>query len=175
MYVSSCYDVLQAILERRSVRKYKSDKVDWSIIMKLLDAARWAPSSKNRQPWEFIVIDDREKIKLIAEAKGEDWIANVPLIIVAISDPNVSPVYHMSDTAMALHNISLAAMKYGLGTCWIGIYEFERIKRELDIPNNKVLVGALAVGYPDEKPATRPRKSIAMIAYHNKYGNSIRA
>jgi len=166
-----CLDVLQAIFERRSIRKYRDDKIGKEVIMKLLEAARWAPSSKNRQPWEFIVIDDKEKIELIARAKGQSWIAEAPLIIVAISDPKISPIYHMSDTAMALHNISLAALKLGLGSCWIGIYEFEEVKKALGIPQDKVLVGALAVGYPDEKPPARERKPIPKIAYYNVYGN----
>lgn len=167
----SCYDVLQAIFMRRSIRKYRPDKIDMRIISKLLEAARWAPSSKNRQPWEFIVVHDKEKIDLIARAKGENWIANAPLLIVAVSDPEISPIYHMSDTAMALQNISLAALKYGLGTCWIGIYESEEVKKALGIPQNKVLVGALAVGYPDEKPPPRNRKLISAIVHYNNYGN----
>lgn len=168
------YDVIQAIVDRRSIRKYKPDKVDWDLILKLLEAAKWAPSARNAQPWEFIVVDDKAKIEALARIKGASWIASAPLIIIAVSDPSVSPIYHASDTAMALHNISLAALKYGLGTCWIGMYEWEEVKRLFKIPPNKVLVGALAVGYPDEKPHARERKPVSTITYHNEYGSRIK-
>ncbi|MCR8433704.1 MAG: nitroreductase family protein [Crenarchaeota archaeon] len=170
----ACYDVLQAITERRSIRKYRPDKVDCNLILKLLEAARWTPSAKNAQPWEFIIVDDKAKIEAIAKIKGSSWIASAPILIVAVSDPSVSPVYHMSDTAMALHNISLAALKYGLGTCWIGMHEWKEVKELLKIPPNKTLVGALAVGYPDEKPPAKERKPISAIAYYNEYGCSIK-
>ena len=79
----------------------------------------------------------------------------------------------MSDTAMALHNMSLVALKFGLGTCWIGIYEYEEIKGALGIPPDLVLVGALALGYPDETPNTRPRKPLEEIIHHNRYGSKM--
>ena len=162
------------ITARRSIRKYRGTDVPLDVLLRLIDIARWAPSSKNRQPWEFIVTKDEEKISRIAKIKGEDWIANAPAVILAISDPKKSPIYHMSDTAMAVHNISLAALDYGLGTCWIGIYENREVKKMFNIPEHKVLIGALAVGYPDEKPEKRPRRPIEEIVYIEEYGARIR-
>ncbi|MEX0568437.1 MAG: nitroreductase family protein [Candidatus Njordarchaeota archaeon] len=163
--------IVDVIKNRRSIRKYKNKDVSLNLLMELIDAAKWAPSSKNRQPWEFIITTDPQKIRKIAEAKGQKWIAGSPAIILGISDPNISPVYHMSDTAMAMHNISLAAIQYGLGTCWLGIYEYEEIKKMFGIPKNKVLVGALTVGYPDEDPEPKERKDIDEILCFEKYGN----
>ncbi len=162
------------ITARRSIRKYRGTDVPLDVLLRLIDIARWAPSSKNRQPWEFIVTKDEEKISRIAKIKGEDWIANAPAVILAISDPKKSPIYHMSDTAMAVHNISLAALDYGLGTCWIGIYENREVKKMFNIPEDKVLIGALAVGYPDEKPEKRPRRPVEEIVHIDEYGARIR-
>ncbi len=159
---------------RRSIRRFKGKQVPLDILLRLIDAARWAPSSKNRQPWEFIVVRDREKIEAIARIKGEEWIVGASAIIVGVSDPMRSPVYHMSDTAMAMHNMELLAHEIGLGTCWIGIYENDKVKRMLKIPKNKILVGAIAVGFPDERPPPRPRRSVEEIVFLEEYGRKIR-
>jgi len=165
-----CMDLLEAIKLRRSVRRFKKREVPMDIILKLIDYARYAPSSKNRQPWYFIITRDKDKIVEVSRIKGEDWIAKAPVLIIAISDPKVSPRYHMSDTAMAIHNMSLAALEFGLGTCWIGVYEDESVKQLFGIPEEKVLVGALAVGYPDESPTMRPRKSLGETVFIEQYG-----
>jgi len=164
--------VTEAIRMRRSIRKFKDRRVSLDLIWEIIDYARWAPSSKNRQPWEFIVTFDKKKIDFISKAKGQEWICEVPAIILIISDPNKSPVYHDIDTAMAVQNISLAALEYGLGTCWIGIYENKEVKRLFKIPDNLILVGALAIGYPAETPAPRSRKSVDEILYIDEYGRS---
>ncbi len=168
-------DLIIAIKNRRSIRKYKNREVPMEILLKLIEAASWAPSSKNRQPWEFIITTDKNKIRAIARIKGEDWIMSSPAIILALSNPKISPIYHMSDTAMAMHNISLAALEYDLGTCWIGIYENEEVKKIFGIPRDIILVGALAVGYPDEQPRKRKRKNIEEILHLETYGKKIHA
>jgi len=166
-------EVFEAIYKRRSIRKYLDKDVPNDIILKIIDAGRWAPSSKNRQPWEFIIVKDKEKIRRTAKVKGQNWIQGAPILIFIVVDPKLSPTMYMVDGALASQNMALAAVELGLGTCWINIYEKKELKEMLRIPNEKVLLGALALGYPAENPSSRERKQVQDITYWEFYGNKL--
>ncbi|RLG60240.1 nitroreductase family protein, partial [Candidatus Geothermarchaeota archaeon] len=114
-------NVLDAIRGRRSIRRYFGRDIPHEALIKVLDAARWAPSAKNSQPWEFIVIKDNEIKKKISElAPFGSFIKKAPVAIAVVTDPSLSPNFHQVDGACAVQNLMLAAHSLGLGTCWIG-------------------------------------------------------
>ncbi|WP_136514130.1 nitroreductase family protein [Geomonas edaphica] len=175
-------DVFQAITGRRSIRKFKTTPVEPGKIKQVLNLARLAPSWKNLQCWRFLVLTEPERIGRLFEAfpddnPGKKAIASAPCIVVVCADPNESGVengieYYIADAALAFDHLCLAAYGLGLGTCWMGWYDEERIKEALGIPAGIKVVGLTPLGYPDQSPNPRPRKELAEVAFSEEWGNS---
>jgi nitroreductase len=162
-------EVLEAIKTRRSIRKYKRDPVEQEKVGKILDAARWAPSANNSQPWEFILLKDEGIKKRVAEVlPWGGFLGHAPIGIVVIVDPELSN-HPMEDGAAASQNILLAAHSLGLGTCWIAPHDGE-VKHILGIPEGKKVISVIPIGYPDES-STRKRKDL--IVFKDRYGSKI--
>jgi nitroreductase len=158
----------EVIEKRRSIRKFKGTQVPREKIIKILEAARIAPSASHRQPWHFIVVEDKETIKKLAK---RDWAATAPVMIVGLADQEGSPNWCSNDLGIALEHIVLAATNLGLGTCWMGqTGREEMIMSLLDVPGNFKVVAVIPVGVPDETPAAKERKSLEDIVSWEKYG-----
>lgn len=169
-------NVLEAIKGRRSIRAFKSDDLPKETVEKLVEAARWAPSAGNIQPWEFIIIRKPEiKRKLAETALEQSFIEDAPIVIVVCANEERSSqgygvrgktLYCIQDTAAAIQNIHLAAYSLGLGTCWIGAFKEEEAKRILKVPDGVRPVAIIPVGYPDESPIQRKRREISQIVHY---------
>jgi len=163
-------ETLQAILSRRSVRKYRPEPVAPDDLARILEAGCQAPSAGNRQPWHFIVITDPTQRKAAAEAcNGQVWMADAGAIICACGLPAVSERWWRVDPAIALQNMILAATALGYGTCWVGAFSEEAVKSVLGIPPELNVVALTPIGMPDESPAARPRKSAAEVCSQDRY------
>jgi len=137
-------DTSEAIEGRRSVRAFKNRRVSTEIIEKLIDAARWAPSAGNVQPWEFVVVRDEEvKAQLADAASDQAFIKEAPVVIVVCADENRSvreygsrgkELYCIQDTAAAVQNMLLTAYSIGLGICWVGAFREDKIGEILNVP-----------------------------------------
>lgn len=164
-------DVLEAIRGRRSVRRYDSRYVSDELIAKVIEAAIWAPSSKNSQPWEFIVIRDAEIKRRLAElAPYGKFLAEAPVAVAVVTDPAKSPRFHEVDGACAVQNFALAAHALGLATCWVGTMDREAAKELLGVPREKNLLTVLPLGYPAENPPPKPRRPVKEVTYAERYG-----
>jgi len=165
-------EVFEAIRRRRSIRRYKKDaKIPEEHILKILEAARLAPSAGNRQPWRFVVVKDPEVKRKLAEAcNNQTFIADAQVAVVAIGDPSVSRWYSQ-DPMIAVEHMVLEATELGYGTCWIGAFNEEAVKKVLNIPPELKVVCVIPVGVPDEEPPPRPRKPIEEIFHLDRYGN----
>lgn len=175
-------EFFEVIKNRRAVRQYKPDMVNKEDILKILDAANWAPSGMNRQQWEFIVVSG-EKKRHIGEIYGAIAAANAakmepterekylvrattyfgaPVAIVVLTDADsLQPIRKMNleSASAAMENIVLAARALELGTCWMtGPLQNEAdIRRILDIPEDKEIVALTPLGYPVAFPEAPPR------------------
>lgn len=175
-------DVMQAISERRSIRKYKDIPVEREKVTQVLNAARLAPSWKNLQCWRFLVLEKEAGREALLAAFADDnpgkkALIQAPVLIVVCADPAQSEVshdmeYYLSDTAAAFQNLCLAAHELGLGTCWMGMYDEAAVKAGLGIPVGIRVVGVTPLGYPDQEPKARPRKELTEIAYYDVWGKS---
>ncbi|MFB0543155.1 MAG: nitroreductase family protein [Candidatus Bathyarchaeia archaeon] len=174
-------EVFEAIKARHSVRSYTSDPVPDEVLMKLLEAARMAPSAGNFQPWRFIVVKSQEKRERIA--RGGMWArfaSEAPIVIVAIGDTKSK--FYIHDTCIALEHLVLTATSEGLGTCWIGSFNEEDLKEMLKIPDKFKVVALVSIGYPAKSRTLmstflhlfRPRKKLEEIAYLEEYGRPLR-
>jgi nitroreductase len=162
-------DVSKAIEVRRSIRRYKNIEVEDDKIDKILESARIAPSAANRQKWKFLVVkDDAKRVKLVDACNGQKFVAEAPVLIAACSTESdtVMPCGQYAytvDLSIALSFMILQATELELGTCWLGAYNEDQVKTILEIPDDIRIVGMITVGYADEKPAARPRKTIEEI------------
>jgi len=172
-------DVLEAIKGRRSIRAFKSQNVPPEIVEKLIDAARWAPSAGNIQPWEFIIVRKPEiKRRLVEAALGQTFIEEAPVVIVVCANETRSSqgygvrgktLYCIQDTAAAIQNIHLTAYSLGLGTCWIGAFREEKARETLKIPHGIRPVAIIPVGYPAEAPPPRSKRPISQIVHYETF------
>ena len=143
-------DVLEAIRDRRSIRRYQTKDVPDEKLMQVLEAGRWAPSAHNSQPRKFIVIKDEKTRKGLARiAPYGGSLGEAPVAIAVVIDPSSSN-HPIEDGAAATQNMLLAAHALGLGSCWIGSYGsgYEDGARQiLGIPGDKRLLSLISLGY----------------------------
>ncbi|MBC7333800.1 MAG: nitroreductase family protein [Actinobacteria bacterium] len=168
--------VFEIIKKRRSVRKFKNIPVEDEKILKLIEAARLAPSATNRQPWRFIVVKSKELLlEISSSALGiiNTWAKSAPLLIVCCAvkksllthymGERLSRIpYHIMDVAIAAEHIVLEAEELGLSSCWIGWFSEKKIRKILDIPPGWKIVAILAVGYKDESYTPKPQKRLPL-------------
>src|SRR6266852_5241201 len=161
-------EVLEAIKSVKSVSKYKPDPVPEQKVQAVVNAARFALSADNLQPWKFIVVSDEDaKRKHMADA---------PLVVVACArlDEAVAMIggYMNSypvDVGMALANVTVAATSEGLGTSWIFTFNEEKVKSLLKIPADAHVVGLTPLGIPEAYEAPAGRKHLSEILAYNAY------
>ena len=165
-------DVLEAIKERRSVRKYKQEPISKEQVTQILEAGRWAPSRGNSQPWKFIIMKNTQGRVALAEAiPTGKFLAEASLGIAVVVDPKVSK-HPEQEGAAAIQNMLLAAHALGLGACWISIHDTdaeEKAKQILQIPNEEWLLSVVSIGHPEEIPE-KGRKGLDEITFSDKYG-----
>jgi nitroreductase len=153
-------DFLELAKKRYSCRNYKSDAVEDDKLMKVLEAARVAPSAVNYQPWHFYVVRKSENKAKIAEAYQREWMKNAPVLIVACGNKHISwkradGKEHMEmDLSIALDHITLQATDLGLASCWICNFQLEKLKEILHLPENMEPVAIIPIGYPADAPDT---------------------
>ena len=157
-------DTLTAILNRRSIRKFKREKIPDEFVDKLLQAAMYAPSAQNTQSWHFIKITDRELLNKIPTIHPyAEMCYEAPLAILVCGDKTIEKLdgYIAQNCAAATQNILLAAFNLGLGSVWLGVYprikRMEPISKLFKLPPHILPVSLVAIGYPDETKA-RPER-----------------
>ena len=172
-------DFYEVIKKRKSIRKYMPKSVEPEKLEKIFQAARFAPSWKNMQCWRFIAIDDKEVIAQVKTA-CDDWnkkiiTDDVPMLLVLFAVEEDSGVregkaYYLLDSGLAMEHLMLAAANEGLGTCWMGLFNEEKIKNILNVPDGVRVIAISPLGYPAEDPALRPRKELSEIIFKNTWG-----
>ncbi|MGV8141786.1 MAG: nitroreductase family protein [Candidatus Woesearchaeota archaeon] len=176
-------NTLDAINARRSIRRYLDRPVEFEKLTTILDAAIKAPSAGNLQDWRFILVVDRELIKQVANYSIEQyWIQTAPALIIVCAVPEKHEMYYglrgkrlynIQDCAAAIENILLTATDVGLGSCWIGAFEEEKIRSMFVIPPDVRPQAIITVGYSDEIPKERQLAPIDNVVFFNRYGMKV--
>jgi len=172
---------IENIMTRTSIRKYKDQPVEQEKIDIMLKAAMAAPTALNLQPWHFIVIDDKNTLKLLSGQQPN----NAPLMIAVCGDTNKTtmpdgkgklPDFWVQDVSAATENLLLAAHAQGLGAVWTGVYPvMERVAEVanvLNCPENIIPLAVVRIGYPDESPKPKDKFKQENISY-NKFGGKM--
>jgi nitroreductase len=152
-------EVLNAIRNRRTIRKFKSDPIDEEKIKMILEAGRWAPSFSNLQPWKFIVIRDQKMKKEVDRVAKETvlhlGINEAPVVICVCVERRIDPLHAIETGAAATQNMALAGHSLGLGVGWIGIWGTDAeiaIQKLFQLNETTRVVALLPIGVPDESP-----------------------
>jgi nitroreductase len=166
--------LLSHLQSRRSIRKYQARPVPDNLLEEVLEAARWAPSASNGQPWRFVVIRDpamRRKIAPLAGISIIRWahVEGAPVLL-ALCGRAGSPLLQ-TDVALAGMQLMLQAHALGLGSCWIGAFDREPTAQLLQLPPEMHLVALLTLGFPAEDPAPTPRKPLSELVHYDIFGN----
>lgn len=162
-------DVETAILARRSVRKYEKREIPAEVLEQLLEVARQAPSSSNKQRFHIVVVMDEElKGRLVPVCGGQKFVADCSAFLVGVTDAGAD--YHTIDITIALDHLSLRAVELGLGTCWIGDFDPQGMKEILKIPLDKEIQICMTLGYPRTVPEARTRKKLADLFHRDRWG-----
>jgi len=168
-------NVMEAIRARRSIRGYEVRPVEPEKLETVLEAGRQAPSARNMQDWRFVVVQNAEtRQKLMEAAKGQAFVGEAPVVIAACG---TMPDYVMScgqaaspiDVSIAMTDMTLAAVELGLGTCWIGAFDEQKVKDILAIPDDVRVIILMPLGYPKNIPDARPRKPMNEIVCHEQW------
>jgi nitroreductase len=172
-------DVFEAIKERRSVRVYADEKVSDNDVERLIEAARWAPSAGDIQPWEFVIVKDTETKRKLSDATlNQTFIQKAPVVIVVCADVTRSSrgygsrgehLYSIQDTAAATENILLAAQELGLATCWVGAFRENEVAKAVKAPKNMKPVAIVPVGHPAEKPVAPQKRLVNEIVHYETF------
>lgn len=167
--------IIEVIKKRRSIRKFKRNKIDKKILLELLKAGIWAPSGSNVQPWYFFIINDEDLINKIKYFSP--GLSNIPpdLIVLAV-DKELAykkggllgrDVLSLMDISMAAQNIMLLATEKNIGTCPVKSFNKKAIEKLLRIPENIDIELLIALGYPAKIPSPPERKKLEDISYFN--------
>jgi nitroreductase len=166
--------VLEAIKGRRSVRSFRDGRIPEDHLKVVLEAAVWAPSGSNAQPWEFVVVRDRstvEKIKLFSPGLFGDPDTLVVLCVnrERIKGRGPKELVAVMDVAMAAQNMMLAAYSLGIGSCPIASFNKTAVKELLDIPEHVDPILMVSLGYPDRWPEPPRRRPLEEVVHYGKY------
>ncbi|MBI4844504.1 MAG: nitroreductase family protein [Nitrospirae bacterium] len=161
--------IIDAVKNRRSIRKFQRKSIPEDIIRDLKNALIWAPSAGNLQARKFIFVFSHDvKSRLVAHALRQSFIADAPLTIVACTDSRIKEkygergvnLYTIQDVSASIMGMMLVAHEAGLGSVWIGAFDEAKVSDALNLPHNLTPVAIVPVGYPAESPSAPPRVSI---------------
>ena len=161
---------LDFISNRRSIRKFKSQSIEKEKLSILIEAGLRAPSSRAFNPWQFIIVEDREILEKLSVSKphGASFLKNAPLGIIVCGDSSKTDVW-IEDCSIAAIFFHLAAHDLGLGSCWVQIRKREHnssqsadqyIKQLVNIPDHMMVEAIIAIGYPDETKTPHNKEAL---------------
>jgi len=172
-------DLSDAVMKRRSIRTYRKQNLPQGTVEKLLEAARQAPSAGNVQPWVFVVATEQKtKMDLSQAAFGQKNLQEASVVIVVCADEKRAAeaygvrgktLYCIQDTAAAIQNILLTVCSLGLGSCWIGAFKEDEVRKVINAPAHVRPLALISVGYPNESPVARPRRPIVEVFYKETF------
>jgi nitroreductase len=170
MRVSKMYCV-EEILKRRSIRKFKDEAVPEEVINNILEAGRLAPTATNQQPWYFIVARNQQEKEAFIFSGFNKFVTEADFIVLGVYKKSEVVIEKLSlmDVTIALQNMVITATVQGVGSCWMGAFDENKLRDTLNLPDDCITVGAVAFGIPDEQPKQPPKKQLNEIVHFNKW------
>jgi len=159
-------NILDIIKQRRSIRTFEKTRVPNELVLKILEAGRYAPSAENNQPWRFYAITKKENIETVGKycqiAFLNSFVKEASLIIVIYTKKRHRFVD--TDCGLSAQNMMLEAHSLGIGSCYVGAFRAQAIKDFLRLKDTDRIIGIIAFGYPKETPPAPERLPLEAIA-----------
>lgn len=179
-------DLMDIIKGRRSIRKYEDKEIPEAILNQILEAIRWAPSWANTQCWEVVVIKEKsikEKLQAAIPAKGNPSakaVIQAPVLLVICARTKVSGYYKetavtkfgdwfMYDLGIATQNLCLAAHNLGLGTVIVGVFDHDKAREVIGVPEGYEAVTLIPLGYPATSASAPPRREVSRFTHYETF------
>lgn len=167
------------VKSRRSVKKYKSKRPDWRVILDCIDSMRYAPMAGGNFSLKFVLVDDLDKIDKLSEACEQNFISSAQYVLVVCSDEKRTKTayerraekYLRQQAGAAMQNFLLSISDAGLATCWVGHFYDDKIKQLLRIPEDVEVEAIFPIGYAYEKPKKKDLVNFDSVMYFNEYKN----
>lgn len=172
--------MLELLMNRRSIRKYKDKEIPKDLIDKIVQAALTSPSGRNKKPWELVVVTERDILTKLGNTRGpaSSPMKNAPLGIVIVADPEATDLW-IEDSSIIATVLQLTAHSLGLGSCWLQVRERlsqdgkdveTNVKEILNIPDNYRVEAMISIGYPDEEKEPHRVETLKFDKVHyNKF------
>ena len=169
----------RVVEKRQSIRNFSSKKVDWREVIKAIDSALQAPSAGNMQTLRFIIVSDRDKIKKLADASQQDFVAKAQFVVVVCSDKSQiarmyedrTEMYSRQNAGAAIEHFLLKIVDLGMASCWVGAFSDRVVKEILQIPDDIDVEAILPVGYGLGKTRKKRKATLDSLLYFDKYKN----
>jgi len=175
----------KVVRKRKSVRNFSGKKVKWEDVLEAIDAALQGPFAGNHNNLHFLILEDKETIKDIADYCEQSWVANSNILIVVCSDDTHledlygerGRVYSRQQAGAAIQTILLKLTDLGLSSCWVGAYTDEFVKQRLKIPQHIQVEAIIPVGYEKRMPGgeKKKKKKLESVLYWGEWGNGRRS
>jgi nitroreductase len=178
-------DIMNSIVERRSIRRFLKKDIPEDLLVKVFEAARWAPSWANVQPWKIVAVKDRsikEQIQGTVSPRNPSSLAIVdaPVLLVICGELRKSGFYKdeyptkfgdwfMYDLGLATQNLCLAAHESGLGTVIVGLFDHDKVGQVIKLPDKHEVLVLIPLGYPDQDPKAPRRKEIDEFVHYDTF------
>ena len=175
-------EFIDVLKNRRSVRIWKQAELENEVFKELIDAAKWAPSSCNRQPWNFIVTKNKDKIELLYKIKGQKFLKDAPNCIIVLinkkawGDKKSFEYFSGLDAGAAIQNLLLKAEDMGLGACWVNWnpkslsqQDEGKVKEKFNIPENFEIISIIPIGETESSPSAPGRKDTLNLIHFESY------
>jgi nitroreductase len=171
-------ELFEAIKNRRSIRTYKKQDLPQETINQLIEAALLAPSAGNAQSWAFVLVSGQATKQALSKAAGQKSLEEASVVFVVCADEKRAKesygnrgkdLYCFQDTAAATENILLTACSLGLGTCWVGAFKEDEVKKIIKAPKEMRPVIMIPVGYPNESPPARGRRPASEVVFKETF------
>jgi len=172
----------ELVNDLKSFRSCKDEVIPRKKMGKILEAGRQAPSPKNVQSLEFIVVEDHQKLEFLEEASGDSRVSEAPTAVLLVADidrmsrhvgKHFSREASNSEVAIAAQNMRLVAREEGIGSTWIGGFDEDVVADQLDVPSGKQPLGIVLFGYTDNEIERDPKFGLNSICFYDSYDNQI--
>lgn len=167
-------ETYEAVISRVEVREYSSEKIPDNVKLKILEAARMSPTGLNLQHWRFILVEDKENLKKLAElSTSGKWVAGADFAIIVLTNPKYP--FHLIDAGRAIQNMQLVGWSEGVGSCIYTGFKEREMRKEFNIPSELTVAAVVGFGYPKKKlVGKKNRRPLSELAYSEKYGEKFR-
>jgi len=168
-------DFFETITARYSVRGYKAEPVPDELLLKVLEAARSAPTAANRQPFRLVVVETKGREDELARVYGRGWFTQAPLVIAVVAVPGEAwrrmddKPYDEVDATIAMDHLILAATALGLGTCWIAAFDPAAAREVLGLPDDVEPIAFTPLGWPDKASSSTARRPLDELVKRERW------